>query len=102
MAFSSEVVIESVKGSIASFALDSYTVLTIDETVLNKATADSIAQVYWHMAYDPIGDQMVQWSSRDNPMPDPFFGGVPIMTSPVYLCDHTELLGAVVFAVTLE
>ena len=101
MAFSSEVVIESVKGSIASFALDSYTVLTIDETVLNKATADSIAQVYWHMAYDPIGDQMVQWS-WSYPFLDPFFGGVPVVTSPVYLCDHTELLGAAVFAVTLE
>ena len=64
--------------------------------------AKSYVKTFWHIAYDPTGDQMVQWSSRDNPMPDPFFGGVPIMTSPVYLCDHTELLGAVVFAVTLE
>lgn len=74
------------------------------EVIYPKPLVSTTSKTYWHQAYDPVGEQFVQWENT-YPMLYPFIGvlgsgsEILLQTYPDYLCFVGDLMGGRVIGV---
>lgn len=51
-------------------------------------------KVVYHRAFDPVGNQFVQWEFRGHALAPPRYLGIPVDATPPYQCIPEELVGS--------